>query len=547
MSVRTCSAERRLARVMAPRSPHPGRVCAAWALGDLAYGAASDQNDLPSVVDPAPAGDVASSADSVPAAVEVGGTEVRASAPGGFEGADLVARRAAASALTALERAVAAGPSPSVVAQLVAVPGALLGPADRVRLLRCTEACVAWLQSRSLELTAAVADAHVARAARTEAFLAAGLRPLTSKDRISARQLAQESAAADVAGALRISRGSAHARIQAAVALRESFPLLGEALRTGRTSLLHVLAAGAETVPLTAAQREAVDRLLAGPAQRLPVGAFRRRAKGAVLRVQPPEELARRHAEAVAARGVSYLPEDDGMGTVAATLPAPQARTVWLALDALARAHRRDHPDDARTLDALRADAFRDLVLSPPGGGAGSAAVQAQVQVQVAIDLPTLLGLADNPVELAGHGPLPADLGRLLASDGAWQRFVTDPLTGALLDAAPRRYRPSRALGEFVRLRDGGDTSPGAATRAIDCDADHATPFREGGPTVRANLATTGRRSHHLHTFAGWLVSRDEAGGTTTWTSPFGSRYPRSDPPLLPHLDRRDHGPAPPR
>ena len=34
------------------------------------------------------------------------------------------------------------------------------------------------------------------------------------------------------------------------------------------------------------------------------------------------------------------------------------------------------------------------------------------------VDVPTLLGLQDNPAELAGYGPIPAELAHILAADG---------------------------------------------------------------------------------------------------------------------------------
>ncbi|NWJ70321.1 hypothetical protein HX744_07205 [Pseudonocardia sp. ICBG1122] len=41
-----------------------------------------------------------------------------------------------------------------------------------------------------------------------------------------------------------------------------------------------------------------------------------------------------------------------------------------------------------------------------------------------------------------GRGPVPADLARALAAGGVWQRLVTDPLSGTLLDVGRTRYRP---------------------------------------------------------------------------------------------------------
>ena len=35
----------------------------------------------------------------------------------------------------------------------------------------------------------------------------------------------------------------------------------------------------------------------------------------------------------------------------------------------------------------------------------------------------TLLGLDDDPCELTGYGPIPADLGRRIAANGTWRRL----------------------------------------------------------------------------------------------------------------------------
>ncbi len=46
------------------------------------------------------------------------------------------------------------------------------------------------------------------------------------------------------------------------------------------------------------------------------------------------------------------------------------------------------------------------------------------------IDLPSLLGLADNPAELVGYGPIPAALVRDRAAEADWRRMVVDAVTG---------------------------------------------------------------------------------------------------------------------
>ncbi len=119
-----------------------------------------------------------------------------------------------------------------------------------------------------------------------------------------------------------------------------------------------------------------------------------------------------------------------------------------------------------------------------------------------------MLGLADNPGELSGYGPIPAAAARTLAADGEWRRLVTDPTTGALLDYGRRSSTPSAALREFLLARDGTCRFPGCPVPAVRCDLDHEVPFDAGGPTDRANLGALCRRHHRLKTLTGWQLQR---------------------------------------
>ncbi len=151
------------------------------------------------------------------------------------------------------------------------------------------------------------------------------------------------------------------------------------------------------------------------------------------------------------------------------------------------------------------------------------------MQLRVSIDLPTLLGLAHNPAELAGHGPIPPQLARELAADADWIRFTTDPQTGELLDLAPRRYRPSRRLAAFIRARQPACTWPGCNQPAERCDLDHNHDFRTGGPTARHNLGPFCRQHHNAKTHGRWHYRRDP-DGTGHLTSPLRKTYTLKPP-----------------
>ncbi|MEI6623321.1 MAG: DUF222 domain-containing protein, partial [Actinomycetes bacterium] len=235
----------------------------------------------------------------------------------------------------------------------------------------------------------------------------------------------------------------------------------------------------------------------------------RRIMKRMVARVCP-EQTGERAKQAIKARGVSLFPGRDAMATVCACLPAADAQYVYSVIDRAARrrvnaakaakkATRTDGQGaevEVPSLDAVRADLFVQLAArldhdertatgshDPGGAGTGSGSAPGPFTpartIAVVIDLATVLGLAENPGELPGYGPVPASVARALAADGTWVRWVSDPTTGALLDAGRRTYRPSAALREFIKARDVYCRYPTCSARAdgLTAEIDHADPF----------------------------------------------------------------------
>ena len=88
------------------------------------------------------------------------------------------------------------------------------------------------------------------------------------------------------------------------------------------------------------------------------------------------------------------------------------------------------------------------------------------------------------------------------------------------------RYRPSRALADFVRCRDQTCRFPGCDKPAEFCDLDHTVPFGRGGRTHASNLKLLCRLHHLVKTFwsgeKGWC-ERQFADGTVEWISPSGN------------------------
>jgi hypothetical protein len=151
--------------------------------------------------------------------------------------------------------------------------------------------------------------------------------------------------------------------------------------------------------------------------------------------------------------------------------------------------------------------------------------------VHVTVPISTLMGVCDEPGDLAGHGTIPADLTRRIAAgpDSVWRRLLTDPASGTLLDYGTTTYRPPAVLDRYVRIRDGTCRFPGCRQSAWRGDLDHSTPF-PNGPTADHNLTGLCRHHHELKTSGRWKVEHG-TGAVLTWTSPTGHRYltaPRS-------------------
>ena len=284
----------------------------------------------------------------------------------------------------------------------------------------------------------------------------------------------------------------------------------------------------AEVVPLAAD--------LTIPALR---GRIRRRALAA-----DPESAVRAHERERRGRYVSLEPVRDGMAWLHAYLPAPDAVAVHATLTALADAA---PADDPRGADERRADALVDVVTRWLDAGTGPDGTplprrrRRRPHLQVTVAASTLAGDDDVPAELAGYGPISADMARQIARDATWSAVEVDARTGEVRrqaqsggrsrGSAPPGYRPPAALADDVLARDRTCTFPGCRVPAMRCDLDHIEPFDPTLPaddqTVGPNLHALCRHHHNLKTHGGWQVQRDEATGRTVWTTPTGHEYVR--------------------
>lgn len=280
-------------------------------------------------------------------------------------------------------------------------------------------------------------------------------------------------------------------------------------------------------------------------------------------RVCPEGDLGARE-RAFAQRRVQVFPDHNGMATLVAELESTDAHRIHRRLSAIANGLA--DPLEPRTRDQLRADILVDLLLGagpaghpgapsgvdaprdphgerdeladlggrsnargrvgPDGREAGPrsrtsvAAASAddarpvgghqvirgpRPDIQVIVTIETLIGLADDPAEIPGMGPIPAAVARELAADGRWSAWVADA-SGAIVATGTRGYVPSASLARLVRAREPYCRMPGCRQAAARCDLDHAVPYPKGS-TCAENLGPLCRRHHVMKTHLNWQLS----------------------------------------
>ena len=114
--------------------------------------------------------------------------------------------------------------------------------------------------------------------------------------------------------------------------------------------------------------------------------------------------------------------------------------------------------------------------------------------VDIRVDLETLTGLTENPGELAGFGPVIADIARRVTAEqesAEWRWTVVDDNNQVVHTGITTR-RPITALKRHVQACFRCCVFPGCRVPAADCDLDHTVAVSDGGPTtISAPIATS--------------------------------------------------------
>ena len=403
-------------------------------------------------------------------------------------------------------------PGISVLTALVKIDPHTLSPSSRIDFLSALERQSAWLQAMMQRAIVAVAGNES-----------------SSTDKIW--DGVDDAEREDIAAALRLSPNTAQMRIDVARILVNHLPNTCSALAMGEISTAHATVIAKESA---AAIRDGLSEFAIYQVEEKALsfaefhtpGQVANKVRTTLAQLAPAEfeEVVDRARET---RRVSCYNDADGMATVVAILPAQDAQLVMKSIEAYILKINENESGtwsllsaDNKRADALTAilsaELARNLEIVKPH--------RRPVTVNVTIDLPTLLGLAQNPGQLSGYGAIPASVARELASDATWKRFITDPQTGNLLDYGREKYEPPQALVDFLLARDRTCRFPGCRQSATRSDIDHAQSWETGGETNSENLGLLCRRHHRLKTHGRWgLVSNED--GSCEWTSPVGKKY----------------------
>ena len=397
-------------------------------------------------------------------------------------------------------------PGPELAAFLSVVDHAELSGYDQVLVLRAHQKMASHYAARSYQNIAELADLMVEFDGEMEFGL--------------------DAAAMELRAALRLTRRMAEVEVDFANALKHRVPAVGEALWNGEIDVRRARVLVNGTEHLSEGQARKVVEEVIGRAPELTTGELRSKVQKLCLKIEP-EAARKRYESALESRRLVRDPTLDGTANIYISDISPvRASTALERINAIAESLR--VPGETRTMDQLRADIALDLLC-----GESAHQTKRGGTVNLHVDLETLAGLAERPGELAGFGPVIADIARQVAEERTsanWRFRVTDPDTGLPVHIGTTRRRPDAGQERHVELRDLICAFPGCRMPATDCDLDHIKPWAETGKTNVGDLAPGCRHDHVGRHRYGWTY-RPLPGGDYLWTSRLGHRYTKSGRP----------------
>ncbi|WP_158635097.1 HNH endonuclease signature motif containing protein [Tsukamurella asaccharolytica] len=380
---------------------------------------------------------------------------------------------------------------------------------------------------------------------------------------------------AQVSVVLRVGSAAADRAVEEAVGLVERLPRVFGLIGAGVISVQGGREALARSRALGRAQAREfdgalADRLEADARELLAIPALREFADRLVQRIDP-EAAARRRERSRDDRTVTFRPEEDGMASAFALLPAEDEVEFAQRLDDIVATV---CDNDGRTVPQRRADGLMMLLRgyvtlgcdcgvcdkaearAAEEGDEDGVIVRYRALVHVVVNERTLADPEnDESGYLSGYGPVTAAHARDLArrEDAVVREFgerIDAPGTSApepdVTDAPEKTDADAAAGTALVRARGSGTyrltadlaryltllyprcVFPLCTRPARRCQIDHSREFdhtdpRRGGRTAADNLQPLCTKHHQLKTAGGWIDAR-LTDGRILWIAPDGER-----------------------
>jgi hypothetical protein len=394
-------------------------------------------------------------------------------------------------------------PGPVLAAFLTSVEGEDLSGYDRVVVLRTYQRLASHVQAQVYKQMAAISD--------------------LMNEMDDDPELASESAAAEIRVALRLTRRAADTELDLAVDLKQRLPRVWVALSAGEIDPQRAKVIVYGTAHLTEETARLVVDEIIGRASQMTTGQLNSVLRRLCVRADP-EEAANRYQDAVDGRRINTEASVEGTANLLGLdLPPDRVAGVMKRIAEMAQSLKRS--DEIRTVDQLRADIFLDLLEGRSHRGRTGRGV-----VDIQVNLETLTRLSEDPGELAGYGPVIADIARQITesqTNSEWRFTITHPETGQIIHNGLTRRRPTSGMRRHVEARNPTCIFPGCRMPATDCDLDHRIPWAHRGRTSTDNFAPLCRHDHIVKHRCGWK-HRPLPNGDHQWTSRLGHIYTTS-------------------
>ncbi|WP_232547646.1 DUF222 domain-containing protein [Propioniciclava soli] len=321
-----------------------------------------------------------------------------------------------------------------------------------------------------------------------------------------------EFVAAEIAGLVGVSVGSAFGQIARVLNLRHRHPTLWALVLQGdaRPHEAFRVADAAADAGLDAAACARFDAMCAHALVLQPWPRIKGRVDQWILRADPAQ-AARRERAAAKRRHVSVGTIEAGHVALWGQLDAADG----IALDdALTRIAGTLPGDD---LNHRRADALGVLARGVLGQ---DPLPPRKADLVVRLDAADIAEGGVAAVERWGHVLLPR-LTRILAGCTVRVRPVVVPGDGAV-----DSYQVPEAMRLTLATRNPVDVFPWGTRRADACQVDHTVPYEAGRPgqTHLANLGPLSSYTHRVKTHGGWKLDQPRPG-EYRWRSPLGYEY----------------------